>query len=233
MEWWGDKRPQAMAGALCAVAAACYGMPAAAALLPDLSSGTSQDAREAADLADAHSDSSVLRALSAMPVKAAASEPRADAIPHGAQKPASAASASQANARPLGETLHTAAKDLAVNSGALDAKNFLSTEFGSDKSADANAETNVLRRRANGDANAEEPNPHNAPPRSAEQSELDEEKASFLASALVREVTPWAIGAAVLLFCAQGLRVMLAFSRRQSERKRRYRKSSGTRNARL
>jgi hypothetical protein len=234
MAWWGDKRPGAKAGALCALAAVCFGTPVAAALLPNLSSGSSQEAQEAADLADAHSDSPVLRALSAMPVKAAADkvvapEPRADAAP----KPVTAASAIKSDPRPLGETLHAAAKDLAVSSGAVEAKQFLNAEFDSDKATDANTDTNVLRRRANGDTNADDPNARNAPPRSAEQTKIDEEQASFLASALVREVTPWAIGAAVLLFCAQGLRAMLAFSRRQAERKRKFRKSSSTRNARL
>nr|WP_315246731.1 hypothetical protein [uncultured Albidiferax sp.] len=203
-----------------------------------MSAGSTQDAQEAADLADAHSDSPVLRALSAMPVKASAdkavaSEPRSEATQSAAPNPANPASASKSNPRPLGETLHTAVKDLAVNSGAMEAKHLLSTEFGSDKATDANAETNVLRRRANGDTNSEDPNSPNAQSRSPEQTQLDEEQASFLASALIREVTPWAIGAAVLLCCAQGLRAMLVFGRRQTERKRKYRKSSGTRNARL
>lgn len=234
MQWWGDNRLRAMAGALCAVTVVCHGTPAAAAILPNLSSGSSQDAQEAADLADAHSDLSVQRALSAMPVKAAgdkaaASEPRATASqgasPSALQKPATPASASASAPRTPGETLQKTAKDLAV-----DAKQLLSTEFGSDKTADPNAEGNVLRRRTNGETSAEE-NPHSTP-RSAEQSHLDEEQASFLASALVREVTPWAVGAALLLACAQGVRALLAYGRRKAERKRRHRKSSGSRNAR-
>lgn len=220
--------------ALCAVAGTCWGLPAAAALLPNLSAGSTQDAQDAADLADATANSPVQRALSAMPVKTAAdkaatSDPRTEA----ASKPASPASASKPDARPLGETLHTTAKDLAVSSGAVDAKQLLDTEFGSDKTNDGNTESNVLRRRANGDASADAANAGIAPPRSAEQMKLDEEQASFLASALVQEVMPWAIGAAVLLGCAQGLRAMLAFSRRQTVRKRKHRKSSSTRNARL
>lgn len=149
MQWWGDNRLRAMAGALCAVTVVCHGTPAAAAILPNLSSGSSQDAQEAADLADAHSDLSVQRALSAMPVKAAgdkaaASEPRATASqgasPSALQKPATPASASASAPRTPGETLQKTAKDLAV-----DAKQLLSTEFGSDKTADPNAEGNVRR----------------------------------------------------------------------------------------
>lgn len=144
MQWWGDNRLRAMAGALCAVTVVCHGTPAAAAILPNLSSGSSQDAQEATDLADAHSDLSVQRALSAMPVKAAgdkaaASEPRATASqgasPSALQKPATPASASASAPRTPGETLQKTAKDLAV-----DAKQLLSTEFGSDKTADPNAE---------------------------------------------------------------------------------------------
>lgn len=234
MEWRGVKRLRAVLCALCAVAVVGWGLPAAAALLPNLSEGTSQDAQEAADMADAHSGSSVLRALSAMPVKASAdkaasADPRTDAT----AKPASPASASKSDPQPLGETLHTAAKDLAVNTGAVDAKQYLSTEFGSDKAPDGNAEadSNVLRRRANGDTSGNAANA-NAPVRSAEQMKLDEEQASFLASALAHEVIPWAMGAAVLVGCAQGLRAILALSRRKSERRRRHRRSSSTRKAR-
>ncbi|WP_367847833.1 hypothetical protein [Rhodoferax sp. WC2427] len=236
MEWRGVKKLRAVACAVCAVAGAGGVLPAAAALLPNLAPGSTQDAQEAADLADAHSDSPVLRALSSMPSKAAADkaatpEPRTDTAP----KPANPASATKPEARPLGETVHMAAKDLAVSTGAVDARQYLSTEFGSDKAPDGNAdpEINVLRRRANGDTRSDAANANNAPARSAEQMKLDEEQASFLASALVHEVMPWALGAAMLVGCAQGLRAMLAFSRRKSERRRRHRKSSSTRNARL
>ncbi|WP_295959262.1 hypothetical protein [Rhodoferax sp.] len=191
------------------------------------------DAQDAADLADASADSPVLRALSAMQAMATADKTAtSDARTDAAQKPASPASASKSAPSSLGETLHGAAKDMAVNTGALEAKQYLSTEFGMDRAADTNADSNVLRRRANGGAS--EDNANNAPPRSAEQMKLDEEQASFLASALMREVVPWAIGAAVLLGCLQGLRAMLVFSRRQAERKRKHHKSSSaSRSARL
>ena len=233
MEWWRVMGPRVGVRILCAVVGVGGCLSAGAAASASLLPAQTQEAQEAADLADASADSPVQRALSAIPVKSSADKPAATAAPTDTvQKPASPASVPKPAPTSLGETLHVAVKEAAVSTGAIEAKQYLSTEFGSDAAADADADSNVLRRRANR-GGSENATTNNAPPRSEEQLKLDEEKASFLASALVREVVPWAIGAAVLLVCLQGLRSMLVFSRRQTERKHKYRKSSSTRNARL
>ena len=193
---------------------------------PSLSSDVLQHANDAADLAEANLDSPVLRAMSAAQAKASAkanktasAELRIDA----GQPPATTASASKRDPVPIGATLQLAAKELAVKTGAADAKQYLSAELGLDKPADTDTDTdtvNALRRRASGEADVA----GDATARSAEQLKLDGEQASFLASALVREVMPWAVGAAGLLGCVQALRLMLAFSRRKAERKRKRRK---------
>lgn len=241
MEWWGVMGPRVVVRMLCAVAGVggCFtvGAASSSSMLQTQTQTQTQthDAQDAADLVDASADSPVQRALSAMPVKSSADQPRpSDVRTDTAQKPAGPASASKAISNSLGETFHIAVKDAAANTGAMEAKQYLSTEFGLDRAADANADSNALRRRANGGASEDAANANNLPPRSAEQIKLDEEQASFLASALVREVVPWAIGAAVLLGCLQGLRAMLVFSRRQAERKSKHRKSSSaSRSARL
>ena len=234
MEWWSVMAQQTVARTVCAVAGVCWCVPSGAAVSTNPLPAVAQDAQDAADLADASSDSPVLRALSAFSIKTLADKTAApDAPSDTAQKSASPAPTSKPIPISLGESVHGAAKDLAVSTGVVDAKQYVSEELGLDTTPDANADgINVLRRRASGDTASA----NNAPPRSAEQLNLDAEQASFLASALVQEVTPWAIGAAVLLGCVQGLRVMLAFSRRQTLRKRKHRKSSrgsATRNARL
>lgn len=232
MEWWRVMGSRVGVRILCAVVGVGGCLSAGAASSASLLPATTQEAQDAADLADASADSPVQRALSAIPVKASADKPTAAAPTDTVQKPASPASAPKPAPTSLGETLHVAVKDAAVQSGAIEAKQYLSTEFGSDAAADADADSNVLRRRANR-SGSENATANNAPPRSEEQLKLDEEQASFLASALVREVVPWAIGAAVLLGCLQGLRAMLVFSRRQTARKHKHRKPSSTRNARL
>ncbi|MBC7680792.1 MAG: hypothetical protein H7172_00525 [Ferruginibacter sp.] len=205
-------------------------MPAAA-LAANPPDALALDALEAADLADASADSPVQRALSALSLKASGGKTAArDTREDAAQKAAIPASASTSLPPSLAESVHVAAKDFAVQTGAVNAKQYLAEELGLDKtpSNDADADGIQLLRRRTID--------NSAPPRTAEQLKLDEEQASFLASALVQEVIPWAVGAAVLLGSVQGLRAMLAFSRSRTVRKRKYRKSrSGraSRNARV
>ncbi len=239
MELWGAMTQRFLVRMLCGVLGACWGLSGGAVPMGNPPSAQVSESEDAADLADASADSPVLRALSISARKAVADKnTAADIRTDSASKPAPAVSASKSESRPLGETLHVVAKEVAVHSGMADAKQYLGAELGLDKPADASGDanadaSNVLRRRATGDS----VNSGNAlPSRSSEQLKLDEEQASFLASALVREVTPWAIGAAVLMGVLQGLRLMLAFSRRQTKRKRKYRRSgrgSASRNARM
>ena len=228
MELWGAKTQRAIARLLWVLAITGGPVGGWAESTPSLSSGVLQHANDAADLAEANLDSPVLRAMSAAQAKASAkanktasAELRIDA----GQPPATTASASKRDPVPIGATLQLAAKELAVKTGAADAKQYLSAELGLDKPADTDTDTdtdtvNALRRRASGEADVA----GDATARSAEQLKLDGEQASFLASALVREVMPWAVGAAGLLGCVQALRLMLAFSRRKAERKRKRRK---------
>jgi hypothetical protein len=181
------------------------------------------DAEEAADLADASADSPVLRALSASARKALADK---GAVPDVPAKPASTPVAAKPE-RTLAEEARSTAKDLAVQSGVVGAKEFLNAELGLDKPADASADALAENRRAmrqsatgGGDSadNALPGNPHLPKP--------DEAQISFLASALVREVMPWAIGGAALLASIQGIRLMLAYAQRKNERKRKFRRTS-------
>ena len=231
MEWWRVMKQRAVVRAMCAVAGVCGCLASGATPTTNLSAVLSQDAQDAANLADSSSDSPVQRSLSALLTQGAADKTAApDARTGTAQKSAGPASASPPPTS-LGESLHVAAKDLAVNTGAVDAKQYLSEEFGLDKASDANTNAdgiNMQHRHSDGDT----ANANNAPPRSAEQLKLDEEQASHLVSALVREVMPWAFGAAVVVGCVQVLRMMLAFSRRQATRKRKYRKSSSSKASR-
>lgn len=236
MEWWRVMKQRAVVRAMCAVAGVCGCLSSGATPTTNLSSALEQNAQDAANLADASSDSPAQRALSAILTQASADKTAAPVAPTDtAQKSASPASASKPLPISLGESAQVAAKDLAVHTGAVDARQYWSEELGLDKRPDANANAdgvNMQHRRANNDAAST----NNAPPRSADQVKQDEEQASFLASALVREVMPWAIGAAVLLGCVQGLRMVLAFSRHYAARKRKYSKSSSgnaSRNARL
>ena len=226
MELWGTKTQRAIIRLLCAIAVGGWGASVGAEATPTLSSGVLQDAFDAADLADAYLDSPVLRALSAAQVKASVDKTAvADIHAVTGPKPANATATSKQDPVPLGVVLQGAVKDLAVQTGAVDAKHFLSDELGLDKSADVpvDADTaNSLRRRPNGDADIAS----NAPPRSAEQIKQDGVQASILASALVQEVVPWAVGFFTLLGCVQGLRLMMAFSQRKTERKRKRRKAS-------
>lgn len=221
MKWCGVMVQRAVVGVVYAVAGSCAGLSSAAVLTANPSAVLATDAQDAADLADladASADSPVQRALSAIPLKTSAG------------KTASLELDSKLPATPLHESMRLAAKDLALNMGAVDAKQYLREELGLD---------NTLAAATDGDGIPALPHrasDNNAPPRSAEQLKLDGDQASFLALALVQEVLPWAIGAAVLLGCVQGLRLMLAFSRRRATRKRKYRKSSRSRtprNARL
>jgi hypothetical protein len=239
MELWGAMTQRFLVRMLCGVVGAGWGVSGGAVSMANPPSAQVSESEDAADLADASADTPVLRALSISARKAITDKnTAADIRTDSASKPSPPVPASKAESRPLGETLHAAAKDLAIHSGAADAKQYLGAELGLDKPADASGDvnadaSNALRRRATGDS----ANSGNVlPPRSNEQLKLDEEQASFLASALVREVTPWAIGAAVLMCILQGLRLMLAFSRRQTKRKRKYRRSgsgNASRNARM
>jgi hypothetical protein len=191
-----------------------------------LPSAAGQDAEDAADLADASADSPVLRALSASARKALAERPvLADGRTDAAAKSASPPAATKPE-RSLAEDARSAIKDVAVQSGAVDAKDFLNSELGLDKPADSAGEIPPESRRAlhpSGNGGAE--NTGNVSPGAQGQPKLNEEQISFLASALVREVVPWAIGGAVLLASIQGIRLVLAYARRKNERKRKYRKS--------
>ena len=229
MECWGVGVQRAVVHAVCAIAGLCGGGSPALALAASPLAALAPDAQEAADLADATADSPVQRALSALSLKAATgTAPAPDTHEDAAQKVAIAASASKPLPPSLAETVHGTAKDFAVQTGAVNAKQYFAEDLGLDKTPDTDADGIQLLRRG---AIA-----NNASPRTAEQIKLDEEQASLLASALVQEVMPWAIGAAVLLGSAQGVRAILAFSRIRTARKRKHRKSrSGhvSRNARL
>ncbi|MBC7617963.1 MAG: hypothetical protein H7293_03050 [Candidatus Saccharibacteria bacterium] len=231
MECWGVGVQRSVVRVVCAMAGVCGCWSPAAALAANLQDALAPDVQEAADLADASADSPVQRALSALSLKAStdkAGVPNAREVM--AQKAAIPASASKPISPSLAESVHVAAKDFAVQTGAVNAKQYLAEELGLDKTPDADADadgTQLLRRRTIDNT---------TPPRTAEQLKLDEEQASFLASALVQEVMPWAAGAAVLLGSMQGLRAVLAFSRSRAVRKRKHRKSrSGraSRNARV
>ncbi|WP_394791439.1 hypothetical protein [Rhodoferax sp.] len=141
-----------------------------------------------------------------------------------------------------GEWLRSTYKDMAKSSGAVDALQSLNSELNADKGgitdSTREAETDpavLARRRAEGGAGPDG-RAANTAPRSAEQLKLEEAQASFLFSELVREVTPWLIGAAIFYCCIYGTRLMLAYSRMKAERKRkrrRSRSSTSSRNARL
>ncbi len=227
MDVWGAKMQRTVLRALCAVLGLCWGLSVWAAPLSSLSSAPVSEASEAADLADASADSPVLRALStAAQRNAAGTDTPADSRAAPAAKPAVPASGRPAEP-PLSnrEALHLAAKELAVRTGVVDAKQHLSAELDLDPPTQDVADPNVLRRRAMGGAGDEDGGIGQMPPLSAEQLKLDGERASFLASALVQEVMPWAIGAATLLAGIKGLRLFLAFSRKQAERKRKIRRT--------
>ena len=229
MDLWGAKMQRTVLRGLCGVVVLGWGLSARAAPLASLPSAPVTEASDAADLADASVDSPVLRALSAAAQRnAAGTAPPSDSRAEPASKPAVPASGRAAEL-PMStrEALHLTAKELAVRTGVVDAKQHLSAELGLDQPTEDAADTpNVLRRRAMGGAGDEDGGIGQMPPRSAEQLKLDGEQASFLASALVQEVMPWAIGAAALLAGIKGLRLFLAFSRKQTERKRKTRRAS-------
>jgi hypothetical protein len=225
MDVWGAKMRRTVLRVLCAVLGLCGGLPVWAAPLSSLPSAPVTEASDAADLADASADSPVLRALSAAAQRNAAGG-ASPAEP--ASKPAVPASG-RATEPPMStrEALHLSAKELAVSTGVVDAKQHLSAELGLEQSTEDVAEPpNALRHRAMGGAGDEDGGIGPMPPLSAEQLKLDGERASFLASALVQEVMPWAIGAVALLVGIKGLRLSLAFSRKQTERKRKTRRAS-------
>lgn len=234
MELWDAKTRQTTVRVLCAMAVLGWAESIWAGPTAGPLSASLQNALETADLVDANADSSALRVLSSAPAKAAADTSAAsDTRAGAAQKSAQTASVGKRIPGPLNETLQTVAKELAVHTGAVNAKQYLGTELGLDTSTDAPVDAsaeagNALRRPSSGEAASRS----NGEPPSAEQRKLNKEQASFLASALLLEVMPWAIGFAALLGCAQGLRVVLAFSRRQALRKRKHRKSSSGRTLR-
>jgi hypothetical protein len=228
MDVWGAKMQRTVLRELCGVVLLGWGLSAGAAPLSSLPSAPVTEASDAADLADASVDSPVLRTLSAAAQRnAAGTAPSSDPRAAPASKPAVPASG-RATEPPLStrEALHLSAKELAVSAGVVDAKQHLSAELGLDPPTQDVADPNVLRRRAMGGEGDEDGGIGQMPPLSAEQLKLDGERASFLASALVQEVMPWAIGAAVLLVGIKGLRLFLAFSRKQTERKRKTQRAS-------
>lgn len=240
MEWWGVMHRRAVVRVICAVAGVVGCLSSGAAPITSLPSVLADDARDVADLADASSDSPAQRALSAVLAQAAADKTAApDARTDAVRKSASPASASKLLPSPvstaMAEPVQGGTKEPAAITAAVDAIHYLGDELGLDQTPNPNADSdgaNLPHRRTNGDI----PSASNAPLRSAEQLQQDDEHASTLASALVREVIPWAVGAAVLLGSMQVLRMGLAFGRRQAARKRKHRKSSSghtSRSARL
>jgi hypothetical protein len=233
MDFGGATPRRCTARVLCGVVVACLGLAAWAVPLGHGPSLSTQDAQEAADLADASADLSALRALSAAPPRASADKPpTSTARAEPATAPSRAAAASTP-APPLTsrDGLRLASKELAESTGLADAKARLEGEFGADKTGLSEAEAdadpaNALRRRAAGTHGDTEPTPQ-GPQRTAEQIKNDGARASILASALINEVMPWAVGAALVLAGIKGVRLFLAFSRKQSKRQRRHRRSSG------
>nr|WP_315237079.1 hypothetical protein [uncultured Albidiferax sp.] len=137
------------------------------------------------------------------------------------------------------ESLRSSLKDLANSSGVVDALHTLNSELNSNASgslADAQDGGAEMARRAEAQSGSEPRMGVRAAPLTAEQRKLEEAQASFLFSALVREVTPWLIAAALMYIVIYGARVMLAYSRMKAARKRKRRQSKSgarTRSARV
>lgn len=138
------------------------------------------------------------------------------------------------------ESIRASLKDLATSTGAVDALHSLNSEVNSatsgafaDGSRDGGADG---VRHADAQAGSEVRIATRAAPLTAEQRKLDEAQASFLFSALLEEVLPWLIAAAVMYVVVYGARLLLAYNRMKAERKRKRRQSrsgSRTRSARV
>nr|WP_315427947.1 hypothetical protein [uncultured Albidiferax sp.] len=137
------------------------------------------------------------------------------------------------------ESLRSSLKELANSSGVVDALHTLNSELNGSASgtfADAPDGGADMARRTEAQPGSEARMGVRAAPLTEEQRKLEEAQASFLFSALVQEVTPWLIAAALMYVVIYGARVMLAYSRMKAARKRKRRESKSgarTRSARI